>query len=401
MRRLRLTCAVAVTGVLWSVPVMAQDAFKLYWNATNNQDPKTNPGKPDFANMVKLPAEFRTDIVILYEHQFGIFDEKGPGGMLYPKKFKQHLDKAAKDLEFKVPDPDFDGIIVLDYEKWCPGYASGDNPINKEWKADYLKFNPGAVNAPNLEEILKTEYDALTKKYFVETIKLGKKMRPKSKWGIYSWPFNYMGPAYLKPDPNPQKIRNDEFYGWAWELLDVITPEVYVNKHVVPDGSTNYDQNLYWTESTHRDYVISTVREAKRVAKGKPVLPYFCSVETSKSYFGDFTKFEDAERTIKILVDEGATGMILWDHFHDYKKLNGVQKWANETLCPVLFKLGLCKDPNKQGGGEGGNGNGGGGGDDKKKPGMATHWKKKAVVADNGMKEHKKRWLWVRKKGEE
>lgn len=400
MRCLKVIWMVAATGALWSVPAMGQAALKLYWNATNNQDPKTNPGKPDYANMIKLPAEFRTDIVILYEHQFGIFDPKGPGSMLKPKKFQQHLAKAAKDLEFKVPDPDFDGIIILDYEKWGPGYAGASNAFRDKWRDDFLKHNPGAINAPNLDALLESEYDALATKYYKETIELGKKLRPKSKWGVYSWPHDYKAAVYGKPDPNPHRKRNDELYAWAWELLDVMTPSAYVIKHVLPDGSPIPDHNHYWTESAHRAWLADLVRESQRVGKGKPVFPYFCSHETADPFFGKPVLIADVERTMKTLIEEGATGMILWDHFESQAKFNMAQTWINSALVPTLVKQKLVKDDG-QGGGGGEGGNSGGGGDDKKKPGMATHWKKKAVIADNGMKEHKKRWLWVRKKGQD
>ncbi len=394
MRQSKAIWVALAVGVLWNAAARAQEPFKLYWNATNSVEPKSNPGKPDYVGMIKLPGEFRTDIVILYEHQFGIFDPKGPGPMLKPKKYQQHLAKVAADLDYRVPDPNFEGIIILDYEAWGPGYVGAPKEFKDKWREDFLKHSPGAINAPNLDALLESEYDALATKYFKETIQLGKKLRPKSKWGVYAWPLNYHAAVYSKPDPNPFRKSNDEVYGWAWDLLDVLSPSIYVGKHVLPDGSAIPDHNFYWTESAHRALVADLVQESKRLGKGKLVLPYFCSVETSKPYYGQPVPIADVDRTLKALIDEGASGIILWDHFHDLAKVDLTQGWINDALVPTLVKLKLVKEKGQGGGG------GGGGGDDKKKPGMATHWKKKAVIADNGMKEHKKRWLWVRKKGD-
>jgi Hyaluronidase len=388
MKRWRaMAIAALVLTPAWSAG--AQPAFQMYWNATNGFDLKQHPEKPDYANLAKLPAEFRKDVIVLYEHRFGIFDPAGPGPMLKPKKFKQHLQKIAVDIDREVPDRDFAGVIVLDYEAWAPGYAFGSAAIKAKWKTDYLKHNPAAAGAANLEKLLADEYDALARKYYESTIKLGKKLRPSAKWGLFAWPLDYQAPVYLAPDPNPYKVRNDEAYGWLWELLDVLTPSAYAIKHTLPDGTPIPDHNIYWTESTQRDNVRAIVREAKRLAKGKPVLLYLWAMEMPKPYADQVMSAGDVARVIQALKDEKADGLILWDHFSEQKHLDRTQKWLDSTFVPELVKQELCKPANN---------GGGGGGEGKKKPppGMACFWLKGEKKTKGPKSEGGRHWLWVR-----
>ena len=40
----------------------------------------------------------------------------------------QHLRKARKDIERKIPDPNYEGLAVIDWEQWRPLWDTNWDP---------------------------------------------------------------------------------------------------------------------------------------------------------------------------------------------------------------------------------------------------------------------------------
>uniref|UniRef100_A0A914KHA7 Hyaluronidase n=1 Tax=Meloidogyne incognita TaxID=6306 RepID=A0A914KHA7_MELIC len=105
-----------------------------------------------------------------------------------------HLEKAKNDILKTIPDPDFSGPAIIDYEKWRPEWSlnwAARRIYQLESTKDVLERFPG-ISEKSATEIGRELFNKRARKFTVETIRLGRKLRPKALWGFYDTPLcNY------------------------------------------------------------------------------------------------------------------------------------------------------------------------------------------------------------------
>lgn len=92
------------------------DDFDVYWAVGGEAAKFVNP--PD------LPV--RRDLIVIYHFELGAVPTISPSGKVVhgavPQAidWRDHWDGFEEQLRAKVPDPNFAGYVVLDYEGWHP-----------------------------------------------------------------------------------------------------------------------------------------------------------------------------------------------------------------------------------------------------------------------------------------
>lgn len=108
----------------------------------------------------------------------------------------------------------------------------------------------------------------------LRTLRLGQSLRPKARWGFYSYP---SCSSNLKENCNSYSRQLNNKLLWLFKDVDVILPSLYTTKKMLFDKK---DATL--------NFVQRRVQEALRVGNGtKPVYAYLSLYENKTEKFLD------------------------------------------------------------------------------------------------------------------
>lgn len=90
----------------------------------------------------------------------------------------------------RIPDPDYDGLVVIDWEPWRPLWDRNWNSkkIYKVKSIELVRERHPDWSMSDVVQEAKDEFETAARAMFMETIILGKRMRPKAFWGFYGFP---------------------------------------------------------------------------------------------------------------------------------------------------------------------------------------------------------------------
>uniref|UniRef100_H2ZNE4 Hyaluronidase n=1 Tax=Ciona savignyi TaxID=51511 RepID=H2ZNE4_CIOSA len=202
------------------------------------------------------------NMVIFYAALLGLYPKYDPngnpvnGGIPQNGNISAHYEKCVVDLEQRMPDPEYSGIAVIDWEAWRPlwernGWGSGliyqNNSIAKVKKAH--------PNWPmhKIVSQAKSEFEKAAKNYMLGTLNLVRLLRPKAKWGYYLFPDCY---NYDKTGKDltchSSTISDNNDIEWLFDASTALFPSTYLG---------------LWFKNTEATlaYVGNRVKEAMRV----------------------------------------------------------------------------------------------------------------------------------------
>lgn len=101
-----------------------------------------------------------------------------------------HLAKVQTDIEAAIPDVNFDGYAVIDYEAWRPLYDINwsSRNIYRKYSQEIIQEKFNLTNRATVQYLARFEFDLAAKTFLLETINLAKKLRPNGKWGFWEYP---------------------------------------------------------------------------------------------------------------------------------------------------------------------------------------------------------------------
>lgn len=391
----RLCRLVLAAGALLAPAAFAQEGrpYTFYWSVNTNEYEMALRSKTDWAAKVEFDdAPINRNIYIFYGQYLGNYPRFGiHQAYVHPGWLEEHFRKVRVDVEQRLP-PDYDGMVCIDYENWNilwerlvnrpttdPSPDAQDEDFKDDWK-DYLKtVHPEwpTLTPQQQEELARSSYNAACKDFFLRTIQLCKELRPRAKWGVFDFPNTLYGSS---PEQQPGTIgypadgkglaceRNDELLGWLWEISDVLFPAPYNVAMTVPDGQpTDWNRGTN-TVTNNRQYQLSNVREAVRLAKGKPVIMYMWwkyMVPRVPSINHQFLNDINLQQCLELPYQAGADGVAFWDCIHTPEDFPPVQEIVRNRIKPMIHHMisayGIPQDTASSGGGGAGGGGSGGG----------------------------------------
>ena len=254
------------------------------------------------------------------------------GGLPQLGNLTSHLHKCIFDIKHYIPDPDFAGISVIDWEPWTPLWSNmgwGKRKFYQDTSIKNVKKRYPDLNDKQVLKKARTEYEAAAKSYIVETLKICKKMRPKANWGFYLYPdcYNYNKSSIHLECPPQQILRDDEIQ-WMFDTSTALYPSTYLG---------------YWFKNSNRTeyYTAHRVSEAKRVNFNRPgnvSIPIYVYNNLVYRKTKTFLTLEDLIDSSGISAVLGASGVVLWgDHMHTSKEqCVKLSKYVNSTLGPFM-----------------------------------------------------------------
>lgn len=219
------------------------------------------------------------NITIFYADKLGLYPNYSGqtkavnGGVPQNASLEKHLRVALEDINTDIPDKDFQGLAVVDWESWRPVWDRNWESKEVYWEASkklvrakHPDWSPEQVNAA-----AKQEFENAARKFMEETLKLGQEQRPNGLWGYYGFPncYNYYSPKhanYTGECPPIEIKRNDQLM-WLWNVSSALYPDIYLNLALRGLGR----EVLLYTH--HR--ILEAVRAGAPLApSAPPVFPY-------------------------------------------------------------------------------------------------------------------------------
>lgn len=281
-----------------------------------------------------------TSAVIVYEHEFGLYPRiwegrAENGGVPQNANIDAHLDELRKDIQTAIPDPNFSGWAIIDYEGWGPVYDTAKEPYKEMSRRLARERHPDRSPA-DIERLARALFQSGARAFLERTINLCKQLRPRAKWGYYGMPWSHQGPE-AKLD-------------WLWNASDALYPTVYVMRPVA-DKPTKKNQ-------ISRDYhyyaTWLVIDIARRV--GGPDKPIIAMISPRYSDDRDNPKTpamlsrEDLRLSFELPLGYGADGVVFWDAILTPEVAAQYRPFITNILKPELdaFRRGVASGPRRR-----------------------------------------------------
>lgn len=298
------------------------------------------------------------DVVILWQ-SVGKFPIAGPHMIeMWPGGREQfyatHLQEINDVMRFYIPDPNYTGYAVIDYETWTSnwwwqhnvpsnaGYDAQDQDFLDDWR-DYIRQNRGSLLAGRTleeqEDVFRTTWIEATREFYVRTIRECKRLRPNAKWGFYSLPKRQYFPyASNQADMVRQRReipgQNDASFSWLADESDVIYPSVYIPYRTVETPRWGYPEDSL---AANDAYLRGSLEEAQRMARGKPVVPFLWYLyhNGTPQLEGVFLNEYNLRASITTPQSMGLNDIIMWGHLENDQDRAAAQSYYDSQLSPI------------------------------------------------------------------
>uniref|UniRef100_A0AAY5K7W2 Hyaluronidase n=1 Tax=Esox lucius TaxID=8010 RepID=A0AAY5K7W2_ESOLU len=317
-----------------SLPTLAQVPFLTVWNAPTGQC-KTRYGVDLDLGVFNIVSNqnqsFMGDnITIFYKAKLGLYPEYVQrqavnGGVPQNASLPEHLRTATENIQTYIPDRDFQGLAVVDWESWRPVWERNWENMNVYWegsralvKAKHPDWSPAQV-----EVVARQEFQVAARDFMEGTLRLGGSQRPRGMWGFYGFPccYNYYKNTtgnYTGECPQIESKRNDALF-WLWNASSALYPDIYL------------DVAMRGLGDVVRRYTNHRVMEAMRVgAQVTPNPPPYLSLRSHRLHL------------LPGSAALGSAGIVLWgDNAYSKSKINceAVKNYLDGTLGPYLVNV--------------------------------------------------------------
>ncbi|KAK5934128.1 hypothetical protein CgunFtcFv8_014548 [Champsocephalus gunnari] len=279
------------------------------------------------------------NITIFYAEKLGLYPryngnaEAINGGVPQNASLDKHLMVASEDIHTLIPDRDFQGLAVVDWESWRPVWERNWDSKQVYWAGSraLVKSRHPDWSPAEIEAAARGEFEEGGRKFMEETLKLGQQERPNGLWGFYGFPncYNYYSDRsrnYTGECPPVALKRNDHLM-WLWNVSSALYPDIYLSLQL---RDLSREVLLY---THHR------ILEAMRAPSAPPVFPYARIVYT---YTLDFLSQEHLVYTVGESAALGSAGVVLWgDHIFSKSQATceAIKLYMDQTLGPYLVNV--------------------------------------------------------------
>ncbi|XP_069853398.1 hyaluronidase PH-20 [Dipodomys merriami] len=297
------------------------------------------------------------DVTLFYVDRLGYYpyidhnNKEIYGGIPQLGSLQEHLTKAREDILHYIPTDKL-GLAVIDWEEWRPTWDRNWKPkdIYRNKSIELVQQRNVDLTLKEATQIAKEEFEMMGKSFMLDTLKLGKSVRPQQLWGYYLFPdcynHNYRRVDYNGHCPEIEKKRNDAL-GWLWEESTALYPSIYLHS----DLGSSHKAAVFTRNRIQESIKVSRVRDVKHPL---PFFVYIRLVYTDKTTI--FLNEEDLMHTVGETVALGASGIIVWGTLawaqtvkscltlRSYMESTVTPYFINVTLASKMCSQALCQD---------------------------------------------------------
>jgi hyaluronoglucosaminidase len=362
IRGLRMAGVLALAGLAAST-ALAQSAppreYMAHWGVgtwlsrTRGVDYQA---QIDLAN-----TPIKRDVVILYESWLGNFPYAGPHLVDSNAAMQSHLLKVSRDVAAIIPDVNFSGYAVIDYETWFPvwsrlqntpssgGPDARDSDFKDDWEDHIKRDRPqvlAGLSGDAYQRALETTFNQAAQRFYLETLRECKRLRPKAKWGFYGFPYGEYYVTYA-PYRDRWKNLNSNEMNWMFDAVDALFPHVYSVMHTVEDRQPvrNTPEN---SPAQNAEYIMENVREAVRVSRGKPVLAFVHfkhHPNAGAQWAGKWVPDTVIRQNLELPKQAGAIGVVIWDFLENEQQFRELRDAVPTKILPVMNAVAVMPPP--------------------------------------------------------
>jgi len=153
------------------------------------------------------------------------------GGIPQLGNLPAHVGNATLDIERLIPDENYDGLAVFDFETWRPLFEHNFDSMSIYQKASINLVKQQYPNWTNNTLILataKSQWDSSAQLFMESSLMLGRQLRPRALWGYYGFPRCYGSIVDLQCSSGSEDS-NDELM-WLYEASTALYPSLYISK---------------------------------------------------------------------------------------------------------------------------------------------------------------------------
>lgn len=191
-------------------------SFEFYWNIPTFMCKRHNI---DFIEMTSKYSilqnkndKFRGDqITILYDPGFfpAILQNSSSmeyfnrnGGIPQEGNLRAHLKQLEDHINQLIPDEDFSGLAVIDFESWRPIFRQNFGVLQpyKNLSIKNQKEKHPYMSDKKVLSEARRKFEDAGKIFMLESLWLSKELRPKAKWGYYAFPYCFNGRSTNNPE---------------------------------------------------------------------------------------------------------------------------------------------------------------------------------------------------------
>ncbi|XP_018413235.1 PREDICTED: hyaluronidase-1-like [Nanorana parkeri] len=300
-------------------PMLHNKPFLAIWNAPTQQCNQRYKIDLDLSIFDIVANQNQTlsgqNVTIFYHTHLGYYpyvnddDTSVNGGVPQNQSLTKHLSKAKEDVVRFVPNKDFQGLGVIDWENWRPLWDRNwdKKSIYRTKSIQLVKTLHPDWPSDLLQKQAKEEFTVAAKSFMSETVLLAQEIRPNGLWGYYLFPDCYNHDYKKYPDTYTGKcpaieMKRNDYLQWMWKYSTALFPSIYLD--TVLKSTTNAQKFVH-----HR------LKEATRVAamSGRSYeLPIYAYARPFYSYTLDPLSKIDLINTIGESAALGAAGVVLW-----------------------------------------------------------------------------------------
>ncbi|XP_063391644.1 hyaluronidase PH-20-like [Cydia fagiglandana] len=322
-------------------PVRKVRPFQVYWNVPTLQ---CKSKKIDFDSLFEKYGIIQNQndtfqgeqITILYDPGLfpAILQEESSGklrtrngGVPQEGDLDEHLTAFRFVLDQAIPDPDFSGIGIIDFESWRPVFRQNSWGVLTPYRNLSLQIerqrHPFWTKSM-IEREAKRRFERAGREFMQATVALARLLRPQAKWGYYGFPycFNMAGSKPVETCPTIVQQEND-LISWLWTESTALYPSVYSSKNL--------------SSAQLAGLIRGRVTESARVGRGVPILPYFWY----KYRDGGFMSEVDLKTALKAMYKSHTSGFIVWGSSNDVNSVTKCEKlktYLDYILGPEIAK---------------------------------------------------------------
>ncbi|MBN8548814.1 MAG: hypothetical protein J0M12_05830 [Deltaproteobacteria bacterium] len=303
------------------------EQFSIHWQVSGwpvvNFDTSSTPQIIRGKNFAMNTADWQASMPYIDEQ--GVFRN---GGIPQLADRNTHATRVANGVQLTVPDPAFDGYIMLDYEEWWPQWERA-GPQYQQASRNYVRSRFPSWDSAAIENLAIREWEESANDFFLETLQIVKAYRPRAKVGFYALPWRSYT-EYSGPNAAYYRTVNDKL-GELYRASDVLFPSIYMF----------YQTGKEVTRAQNEAYIRSNIQEAQRLALqfgNKEVLPYIMMRyhPSNASLNNRFLSPEDLWLQIGYVRELGVLGEMLWGWAPTNADRDELQAYYTSTLIPVL-----------------------------------------------------------------
>ncbi|XP_014293950.1 hyaluronidase [Halyomorpha halys] len=320
---------------------LKKDFFSIYWNIPTAMCQKYGINFSDLNDHGILQNgndEFVGEkITILYDPGFfpAMLNRSiRNNGIPQEGDLKKHLILFEKELETAIPEKNFSGIGVIDFEHWRPIWRENWGSLDKykQLSLDTERKRHPFWSKTALENRAIQRFEKAASRFIDETLSKAVKLRPRGQWGYYAYPYCFNFTPKNPEKKCTQNVQKDnDRSSWMFRTGNALFPSLYLR-----EKQLNEYKRVKMMEGR--------INEAKRLAskdalKQINIFPYL-AIKYQDTY--SFLSKQDMLNAIKTARKTGSSGLILWASYKDTnsaKKCQQLQDYVQNTLKPVIKGL--------------------------------------------------------------